>query len=193
MLRLRSIGAVAALAGSCAALLVSACGAQPAATSHAPASAAPSGRVPAQGSGCVSEAEARQIWADINNAIDAMEADPKDAAPSDFTSGAALAAVQQYLAQQLVANRWTEHEVDRLDALSVVNPACHNGTLQLHVTITVVTDVYLAANGQVDHHDNTEGQQAHLSNSYVRSGGRWRETELLDTDPASPTPPGVVI
>ncbi|HEX6538297.1 MAG TPA: hypothetical protein VF155_03865 [Candidatus Dormibacteraeota bacterium] len=190
---LRSISAGAALAGGLAGLLLSGCGAAPAGTFTAHASAAPSGGLPAQGSGCVSQSEAMRIWTDINDATDAMEADPKAAMPSVFTSGAALAAVQQYLAQQLVANNWTEHEVDRLDALSIVDAGCNNGTLQLHVTITVVTDEYLTANGQVDHHDTSEGQQAHLSNSYVRFGGKWKETELLDLDQATPAPSGPII
>lgn len=192
MLRVRGHATGTALLSGLAAVLA-ACGAAAGTGGSSGGGPAATGAVPSQGSGCVSQSEARQIWTDIDNRINAMEADPKHATPSSVTSGAALNTVEQYLAATLRANNWTEHEVDRLDSLSVVNAGCNNGPLELRVTITLVTDEYITAGGQIDHHDPSEGQQQHLSDSYARDGGVWKETNLLDLDAPSPQPTGQII
>lgn len=140
-----------------------------------------------QGSGCVTDSQAKQIWTDIDNRLNAMEADPKHATPASVTTGRALEGVQQYLAQQLEANNWTEHEVDKLESLTVVNAGCNNGTLTLRVTMTLVTDDYLNTSGQVDHKDPSAGQTLHFLNSYTRSGGEWKENDFENLDQPGPT------
>lgn len=116
-----------------------------------------------------------------------MEADPKHANPATVTTGAAMQGVQQYLDDQLIAHNLTEHEVDKLESLTVVNAACNNSTLQLRSTVTLVTDDYLKANGQLDHHDASAGQTLHFLDFYQRTGGTWKETEFQNLDQPSPT------
>ena len=183
--------AVTAVAAVCTAV-VAACGSSGSAVSSAPSSGA-SGAVKAQGSGCVSQSQAQQIWTAIDNRIIAFEADPKNAKPDTIATGAGLSAVQQYLARQLVANHWTEREVDKLDSLTVVNAGCNNGTLIVHGTITLVTDEYVAADGTVDHHDSEEGSQQEFIDNYVRVGGFWKQSQLQNPNQTGPTPPPQVI
>lgn len=184
-MRFRVPPSAATLAGSalCAGLLT-ACGASSAKAT--PAGGAIGG-VRAQGSGCVSQAQAQQIWTDIDNRIIAFEAHPKTATPESVATGAALEAIQTYLAQQLEANNWTEREVDKLDSLTVANAGCNNGTLVVHGTITLVTDEYLAGDGQVDHHDSQEGQKQDFIDNYVRVGGYWKQSQLQNPNQAAPT------
>ena len=184
-MRFRVPPSAATLAGSalCAGLLA-ACGASSAKAT--PAGGAIGG-VRAQGSGCVSQAQAQQIWTDIDNRIIAFEAHPKTATPDTVATGAALEAIQTYLAQQLEANNWTEREVDKLDSLTVANAGCNNGTLVVHGTITLVTDEYLAGDGQVDHHDSQEGQKQDFIDNYVRVGGYWKQSQLQNPNQAAPT------
>ena len=177
-------GAAAAV-GLCAVVAV-ACGSARPAPTPTPAGGA-TGGVRAQGSGCVSQSQAVQIWTDIDNRIIAYEANPKDATPQDATTGNALAVVQQYLAQQLVASNWTEREVDKLDTLVVDNAGCNNGTLTLHGTLTLVTDEYIAGDGRVDHHDPEEGQRQDFIDNYVRIGGYWKESRQQNPNSATPT------
>lgn len=141
----------------------------------------------AQGSGCVSKSQAQQIWTEIDNRIIAFEAHPKSATPDTVATGAALEAIQTYLAQQLEANNWTEREVDKLDSLTVSDAGCNNGTLVVHGTITLVTDEYLAGDGQVDHHDSQEGQKQDFIDNYVRVGGYWKQSQLQNPNQAAPT------
>lgn len=165
--------------------LVAACGTSSATATPAPASGA--GAVRAQGSGCVSQAQAQQIWTEIDNQIIAFEANPKSAKPDTVATGAALEAIQTYLAQQLEANHWSEREVDRLDSLTVADAGCNNGTLVVHGTITLVTDEYLAGDGQVDHHDSEEGQKQDFIDNFVRVGGYWKESQLQNPNQTAPT------
>lgn len=147
--------------------------------------------VKAQGSGCVSQSQAEQIWTAIDDQVVAFEANPKKATPESIATGAALQAVQQYLSGQLVANKWTEREVDKLDSITVVNAGCNNGTLIVHGTMTLVTDEYLSADGKVDHHDSEEGSQQEFVDNYVRVGGFWKESQLQNPNqgpPGTPTP-----
>ncbi|MBV8528747.1 MAG: hypothetical protein JOZ75_10555 [Candidatus Dormibacteraeota bacterium] len=164
--------------------VVAACGSSRAAAT--PPSGA-SGAVRAQGSGCVSQAEAQQIWTGIDNQIIAFEANPEDANPDIVATGAALQAIQTYLAQQLEANHWTEREVDKLDSLTVANAGCNNGTLVVHGTLTLITDEYLAGDGQVDHHDSQEGQKQDFIDNYVRVGGYWKQSQLQNPNQSAPT------
>ena len=174
--------ASAAIATLCAAI-VGACGSSSTAT---PASGG--GGNGTQGSGCVSQSQAEQIWRDVDNRIIAFEADPKSAAPGTVATGAALSAIQQYLAQQLEANNWTEREVDKLDSLAIESAGCNGGTLVVRGTMTLVTDEYLTANGRVDHHDSEEGQKQQFIDNYVRVGGVWKQSQLQNPgQQAAPT------
>ena len=181
--RVPQTAATVAAAALCAAV-VAACGSS---SSAATPSGAASGGVPAQGSGCVSQSQAQQIWTAIDNRIIAFEAHPKSATPDAVATGAALEAIQTYLAQQLEANNWTEREVDKLDSLTVATAGCNNGTLVVHGTITLVTDEYLTGDGQVDHHDSEEGQKQEFIDNYVRVGGYWKQSQLQNPNPAAPT------
>ena len=141
----------------------------------------------AQGTGCVSQAQAEQIWTAIDNRIIAFEAHPKTATPDTVATGAALQAIQTYLVQQLEANNWTEREVDKLESLTVASAGCNKGTLVVHGTITLVTDEYLAGDGHLDHHDSQEGQKQDFTDNYVRVGGYWKQSQLQTPNQAAPT------
>ena len=171
--------AVAALLAAC-----SSAPPQPTARSRSPSSA------PAGGPGCVSQPQAVAIWTQIDGRLNAIEADPDHTGASAVATGAALQEIQQYLVQQLEANHWTEHEVDRLDSLALVDPGCGGGTLQVRVAVTIVTDDYLKAGGQIDHADASVGMTLHFLESYTRAGGAWKESAVVDLDrpAASQTP-----
>ena len=185
-MRLRVPQTAATAAAALCAAVVAACGSSGTGATPTPAGGA-SGGVRAQGSGCVSQSQAQQIWTDIDNRIIAFEAHPKSATPDTVATGAALEAIQTYLAQQLEANNWTEREVDKLESLTVASAGCNNGTLVVHGTITLVTDEYLAGDGQVDHHDSQEGQKQDFIDNYVRVGGYWKESQLQNPSQAAPT------
>ncbi len=140
--------------------------------------------------GCLTKAQATQVWTTVNDRIDAIELDPHHTGISAVTTGAALTAITTYLQQQLVGQGLTEREVDHLDQLTVVQAGCNGGLLILNVTMTLVQDDYLNVAGQVDHHDASVGQNLNLLLEYVRSGGVWKETAFSDlTQPgATPTP-----
>jgi hypothetical protein len=143
--------------------------------------------VPAQGTGCVTQQQATQVWTQIDTRLNAIELDPKHAGTADVATGAALTGIRQYLQQQLVAKNLTEREVDHLQSLSVVDAGCNGGTLQLRVTMTLVQDDYLATDGHVDHADAQVGKTLHILDSYVRSGGVWKESDFQDLDQPGPT------
>lgn len=168
--------------------MVAACGSSPSASRSPspPSHGTPQGS-PQQGTGCVSQSEATQIWTSVNNALIAMEADPKHADPSTVTTGPAMRGVQQYLENQLIANNLTEHEVDRLQSLTVVNAGCNNATLQLRATVVLVTDDYLTGAGKLDHSDPSTGQTLHFLEFYQRTGGTWKETEFQNLDQPAPS------
>ena len=140
--------------------------------------------------GCVTQTEAMRIWTMVNHRLDAIELDPHHAGVSAVTTGNALAQITTYMEQQLVAYGLTEHEVDRLDQLSVVQAGCNGSRLIVNVTMTLVQDDYLKAGGAVDHRDPSVGRAFNLLQEYVQSGGSWKETDLSDLTPpgASPTP-----
>jgi hypothetical protein len=140
--------------------------------------------------GCVSQTQATQIWADIDSRLNAIELDPHHTGLSGVTTGNALTTIDAYLRQQLIARNFTEREVDQLDQVTVVQAGCNGGRLILNVTMTLVQDDYLNAAGKVDHQDASVGQELNLLQEYVRSGAGWKETDFSDlTAPgASPTP-----
>ena len=78
--------------------------------------------------------------------------------------------------------------MDRLDSLTVLDPGCGKGTVRVRVTVTLVQDDYLAADGHVDHSDEAVGSTFHLIESFVRSGTGWKETDFEDADQPTPTP-----
>jgi len=179
---------LALIPAAVAACAVVACG-----STTAPATAAPvphGAGVPAHGNGCVTNAEATRIWKAIDAKLNAIEADPKHGGASYVATGNALTQIEQYLAQQLEANSFTELEVDRLDSIAVVSPGCNNGTLQVRVTMTLVRDDYIKTNGQVDHADPAVGKTLHYIESFTRSSGVWKESDFqsLDNPPATQTP-----
>lgn len=150
---------------------------------------------PAQGTsttqtGCVSQAEATQIWTSIDNRLNAIELDPHHLGASSVTTGNALTTITAYLQQQLVAHAFTEREVDHLDQLTVVQAGCDGSRLIINVTMTLVQDDYLNAAGEVDHQDSSVGRELNLLQEYVRSGAGWKETDFSDLTPpgATPTP-----
>jgi len=144
---------------------------------------------PSVKTGCVTQAEATRIWTTVNHRLAAIELDPHHAGVSAVTTGNALAQITTYMEQQLVARGLTEHEVDRLDHLSVVQAGCNGSRLIVSVTMTLVQDDYLKA-GAVDHRDPSVGTAFNLLQEYEQSGGSWKESDLSDLTPpgASPTP-----
>jgi hypothetical protein len=152
-------------------------------------SAARSTSTPVPTTACVTQTEATRIWMTVNHRLAAIELDPHHAGVSAVTTGNALTEITTYMGQQLVARGLTEHEVDRLDRLTVVQAGCDGGRLILNVTMTLVQDDYLKA-GAVDHRDPSVGRAFNLLQEYMRSGGSWKESDLSDLTPpgASPTP-----
>jgi hypothetical protein len=168
-------------AGATVALLLASC-ATPSASHSAPA--------PSAKTGCVTQSEAKGIWTTVNHRLDAIELDPRHAGVSAVTTGSARTAITTYLEQQLVARGLTEHEVDRLDTLRIVQAGCNGGRLMLNVIMTVVQDDYLKTGGALDHRDPSVGSALNLLQAYVRSGGSWKESDFSDLTPpaVSPTP-----
>jgi hypothetical protein len=95
---------------------------------------------------------------------------------------------RRYIQQQLIARGLTEHEVDRLDSLTILDPGCGKAPLRVRVTLTLVQDDYLAPDGHVDHADEGVGSTFHLIETYARSGSSWKETDFVDADQPTPTP-----
>lgn len=138
--------------------------------------------------GCVSQSQAKQIWTQIDSQLNAVVLDPKHAGLANVTTGNALALIQQYIQSTLVQPNLTEKEVDRLDALSIISAGCNNGTLTVHVTMTVVRDDYLTPAGTLDHSDPQAGKTIHLDESYMRAGSGWKESDFTSLDSPSQTP-----
>jgi len=166
------------------AVAMTACGIAACGTGAAP-SLTPA--APTHGAGCVTKAEATRIWTTIDAKLNAIEADARHGGVSTIATGSFLDQVELYLAQQLEANNFTEDEVDKLDSITVVAPGCGNGTLQLRVTLTLVKDNYVKATGQVDHADPSVGKTLHFLESFIRSGGAWKESDLQNLDNPGPS------
>jgi hypothetical protein len=140
--------------------------------------------------GCVTQSQATHIWVTVNHRLATLELDPHHAGVSAVTTGDALVQITTYMDQQLLARGLTEHEVDRLDHLSVVQAGCNGSSLIVNVTMTLVQDDYLKASGAVDHRDASVGRAFNLLQEYLYSGGSWKESDLTDLTPpgASTTP-----
>jgi hypothetical protein len=163
-----------------AALLLAGCGSPPDAGSAT--------RVPERG--CIAAPEATRIWTSINSRLLAIELAPDHTGASSVTTGDALTLITNYLQRQLISQAFTEHEVDRLDSLRVVDAGCNGTHLILNVTMTVVQDDYLNADGSVNHSDPSVGMPVNLLQEYVKVGGVWKESDLSDLSQpaANPTP-----
>ncbi len=179
--------AVAGVGTALAAIVLSACSSSNSSHSTSSAGASASSSAAPQ-AGCVSQAQAQQIWTQIDNQLNAIVLDPNHAGLSNVATGNALAQVQQYIQTTLVQANLTEKEVDRLDALNVLSAGCNNGTLTLHVTMTVVRDDYLNPAGQVDHSDPQVGATLHLDELYDRAGSGWKESDFTNLDSPNQTP-----
>ena len=180
--------AVAGVGTALAAIVLSACSSSSSST-HSPSSAGASGSSSAAPqAGCVSQSQAQQIWTQIDNQLNSIVLDPQHAGLSDVATGNALVLIQQYIQTTLVQANLTEKEVDRLDALNVLSAGCNNGTLTVHVTMTVVRDDYLNPAGKVDHSDPQAGATIHLDESYARAGSGWKESDFTNLDSPSQTP-----
>lgn len=176
-------------------LVIAGCSSSTATSSarHSPTSSSSTGgsspsAIPAQGSGCVSQTEAMQIWNKADAKLNAIELDPKHAGVADVATGEAQQLINVYLQQQLVALNFTEKEVDKLDSLTVIDAGCNGGTLDLHVAIVLVRDDYLKPDGQVDHPDPQVGMTLHFDETFVRVSSVWKEANFSSLDQATPTP-----
>ena len=138
--------------------------------------------------GCVDQNAAQSIWRSLDQRLNAVALDPDHAGLDAVATGSALGKERQYIQRQLVAQHLTEREVDRLDSLTVLDPGCGKGTVRVRVTVTLVQDDYLAADGHVDHSDEAVGSTFHLIESFARSGTSWKETDFEDADQPTPTP-----
>ena len=87
--------------------------------------AAPANGTPTATTGCVSQAQATQIWTGIDDRLNAIELDPHHAGLAAVATGNALTTITAYLQQQLVARHFTEREVDHLDQVTVVQAGCN--------------------------------------------------------------------
>lgn len=170
-----------------AATVLSACSSSSGTHATSSARASASGSAAPQ-AGCVSQSQAQQIWTQVDGQLNAIVLDPKHAGLSDVATGNALALIQQYIQTTLVQANLTEKEVDRLDALNILSAGCNNGTLTVHVTMTVVRDDYLNPAGKVDHSDPQVGATLHLDESFVRAGSGWKESDFTNLDSPSQTP-----
>jgi hypothetical protein len=144
--------------------------------------------VPVQGSGCVTQQQAEQIWTGIDAKLNAIVLDPMHRGADAVSTGNALVMLNQYIQQQLVSNGFTEREVDRLAQLTIVDPGCNGGALRIRVAVTIVQDDYLAQDGHVDHKDLSVGSIIHVLETFSRVGSIWKESDFQDLDVSSPSP-----
>ena len=137
---------------------------------------------------CVTTKQARAVWNDVNDRIDALSLHPDLKRVGDVAEGTAADEISQYLQLTLIDKKLTERERERLDDLTVVEPGCNGEPLTVNVSETLVQDDYLAADGHVDHVDANVGHSLHLLESYVRAGSTWKVVALTSLD--QPTPSG---
>ena len=137
---------------------------------------------------CVTAKQARTVWNDVNDRIDALSLHPDLKRVGDVAEGTAADEISQYLQQNLIDKKLTERERERLDDLTLVEPGCNGQPLTVNVTETLVQDDYLATDGHVDHSDANVGHSLHLLESYVRAGNTWKVVALTSLD--QPTPSG---
>jgi hypothetical protein len=152
-----------------------------------PAAAVP-GVLQTPGAGaCVNKQGAQQVWTEVSDRLDALVLHPALSGVDAVAQGTAATQMRTYIQQRLLDNHLTERERSKLDDLSVVQPACGAQPLTVRVTVTLVQDDYLAADGHVDHADPGVGQTNHLLQSYVRSGATWKLITIASLD-QSPAP-----
>jgi hypothetical protein len=152
----------------------------------------PAGAVPGvlqtPGAGaCVGKQQAQQVWTDVSNRLDALVLQPALTGVDAVAQGTAATQMRTYIQQRLLDNHLTEREQSKLVDLSIVQSACGAQPLTVRVTVTLVQDDYLAADGHVDHADPGVGQTNHLLESYVRSGATWKLITIASLD-QSPAP-----
>ncbi len=147
-------------------------------------------QTPAPGA-CVDTAQARTVWNDVTQRLDALSLHPDVAKVGTVAEGTAAQQISQYLQQTLLDKHLTERERERLDSVTVVQPGCNGQPLTLHLTETLVQDDYLAPDGHVDHVDSSVGQRIELLESYVRSGGVWKVVSIANL--AQPTDSGNIV
>ena len=155
-------------------------------TSSIPAGSIPGLQNPAPGA-CLTDTQARAVWTDVSQRLDALSLHPDTTRVGDVAEGTAAAEITQYLQQTLLDKHLTERERERLDGLTVVQAGCGSGSLTVQATETLVQDDYLAPDGHVDHKDPQVGQTQHLLESYVRSGSVWKLIALTSLDQPSPS------
>lgn len=141
---------------------------------------------------CVAQAEARAVWQGVNTRVDALVLHPSLAAVDGVAQGTAAVQLRQYVQQRLLDQHLTEREVQRLDSLTVVQPACGSQPLTVRAAVTLVQDDYLAADGHVDQHDPGVGQASQVIESYVRTTSGWKVITIARVGQPSVSPPATV-
>jgi hypothetical protein len=155
--------------------------------------AVPAGAVPGvlqtPGSGaCITEAQARGVWQTVDDRVNALVLHPSTAAVAALAQGTAATQLRAYVQQRLLDQHLTEREVQRLDSISVLQPACGSQPLTVRVYVTLVQDDYLAADGHVDHRDPGVGQSSEVIESYVRTPGGWKVITIATLGTPAPSP-----
>jgi hypothetical protein len=155
--------------------------------------AVPAGAVPGvlqtPGSGaCVTQAQARAVWQSVDGRVNALELHPSLSGVDAVAQGTAATQLRQYVQQRLLDQHLSEREVQRLDSLSVLQPACGSQPLTVRAYVTLVQDDYLAADGHVDHRDPGVGQTSEVLDSYVRTADSWKVVTIASLGPPSLSP-----
>jgi hypothetical protein len=155
--------------------------------------AVPAGAVPGVlqtpgGGTCLTQAQARAVWQNVDERMTALELHPSLSGVDAVAQGTAATQLRQYLQQRLLDQHLSEREVQRLDSISVLQFACGSQPLTVRAYVTLVQDDYLAADGHVDHRDPGVGQTSEVLLSYVRTPGGWKVITIasLGAPPASP-------
>jgi len=154
--------------------------------------AIPAGAVPGvlqtpSSGACVARAQAQQVWSDVDARVDALVLHPSVSGVDAVAEGTAAEQMRAYVQTALLDHGLSERETSQLDDLSIVQSACGALPLTVRVTVTLLQDDYLAADGSVDHSDPGVGQVSHLLESYVRAGGGWKLVTIASLD-ATPGP-----
>ena len=144
-------------------------------------------QTPASGA-CVTQSQARAVWQSVDDRVNALERHPSLSGVDALAQGTAAAQLRQYVQQRLLDAHLTEREVQRLDSISVLQPACGNQPLTVRVFVTLVADDYLAADGHLDHRDPGVGQTSEVLESYVRTQSGWKVVTIATLVPPSASP-----
>jgi hypothetical protein len=154
-----------------------------------PAAGVPGVTSTPQGGPCLDEQQARVVWTDVTQRLDALVLHPDLSRVGEVAQGTAAQDIRQYLQQNLLDKHLTEREKERLDEITVVQRGCEGRPLTVRVTETLVQDDYLAPDGHVDHRDPGVGDTHHLVESYVRSGNTWKVIAIATVE-QTPDPGG---